>query len=66
MRWTLIRPGVIRLVYENGAFFAEYRIGDRRLLGVNRGGTVEFDLAQVEEEAKSLMAQGVTTAVVTK
>lgn len=53
----MVRPGVLRFTYENGSFFAEYTIDGRKLLGVHRGGTVEFDLPQIEREAQTQPAQ---------
>ncbi len=63
MRWFLVRPGIIRLTYDNGAFVAEFGYEGRKLLtAVNRGGTAVFDLEQIESEARQLVAKGITSA----
>lgn len=65
MRWELVRPGVVRLTYSNGAFAGEYGYeGVKMLRTVTRGGTAEFDLAQIEAKAREMVAKGVTSAVV--
>lgn len=64
MKWELVRPGVVRLVYDNGAFLAEYNYAERVMLGVNRRGTATFDLDRIEHEARAMVAKGITTAKV--
>lgn len=64
MKWELVRPGVVRLVYDNGAFLAEYDYDNRTMLGVNRRGTATFDLERIELEARALVGRGITSAKV--
>lgn len=64
MKWELVRPGVVRLVYDNGAFLAEYDYDNRTMLGVNRRGTATFDLEHIERKARTMVAKGITSAKV--
>lgn len=66
MKWTMIRPGVVRLTFDNGTFVAEFGYeGKKMLTAVNRGGTATFDLDGIEAKARELEAQGITHATVT-
>ncbi len=59
MAISMVRPGVARITYSNGAFWFEYDMERRVLLGKNRGNSERVDLAQVEREA----AQQAKTAI---
>jgi len=65
MRWELVRPGVIRILRDNGNFLIEYHYDDRIVLNTSRGVTTTIDLHRIEAEARSLVAQGITSAAVT-
>jgi hypothetical protein len=62
MKWTMVRPNVLRITYDNGAFYCEYDVKSRVQLTKNRGNAERLDLAQVEREAQTLAGTVDTTA----
>ena len=66
MKWELIRPGAVRILHDNGTFIVEYHYADRVLLNTNRGTTTTVNLSQIDEEARALVANGITSATVAK